>query len=240
MAGTWKKWLGLGKQVNAYTEAKAESAFQQAADTRVQIEQATRVAQENHDRHNTAVAKVVGTQKLEAAKLIKLQNQQAQLESQVQMEMTAGNTDKARLIAVTLAGVRQQVTSQQAFVETCNANAAEAMKDAQESQEQLAALMVRRDQDLAQLGQAKEREAYNETRSTTTASVDPTFASLEEKIAREAADAEGTAAVAQFDPNVQQAEINHDQIMADADSILAEFAPKPAAPAPASSSKKGK
>lgn len=231
--GRIAKWLKIGQEINDQKTAEVQDKVEQAEDPRIQLERAIATAQDNHDRHQKAVASVIATRKMADAKLVKLKGQASQLEQQIRVELADGSDEskaKANTLAISLAGVRENVTSQESFCATAAQHADAALHDAQVSQEQLQTVMAQRGNLLEKLSQAKEQEAFNDTSaamsSTSTSGLEPTLAMVTDKIERESAEAAGTAEVAQFDPNVQQAEVNHDMIQASAQSILDEFAPK--------------
>lgn len=228
-----QRWKGFFKKENDYLEASAEHSFDAHADPRIQIEQATRAAMENHQALQQSSGAVIGGAKMAEAKLARLQRQEAEITNEVQVELKAGNQDKARSVALQLATVRQQITSQQAFVENANTQVATIKTHLQESEEEISQLQARRDADLADIDNAQATEAFNAAVAGVSGSgvdaMDPTFADVEAKIASRKAVAEGMSEVAQYDPNQHQLEIHHDMLNAQADDILAEFQ-TPAAP----------
>lgn len=231
--GVIRKWLGLGQKANEYAEAKAEHSFDAHSDPQIQLEQAIRGAQEQQQRLESLVATVVGNQHHAEAQLHRLMDQEDALTKDVQASLDAGNEAQARNFAVSLAGIRQQVESQKAFVLKATTDAQNAKDQLQENAEALQQAMAQRASLLSELDQTKMQEQMNEaTKQLTEVGANhivPTLADVQDKIDARNANAQGASEISDMSVGKMEMDIRHTEHMASADSILAEF--KKSAPA---------
>ena len=193
-----------------YLTASMTGRFEEAADPKVQLEQAIQEAHEQHRRLKDQAANVIANQKqtelrLERtiAELEKLTTnaQQALLMSQEATE--AGDTDRAaeyeraaEAIATRLLAVEQEVEDLRAL-SLANATAAQQAKDAvAQNSAALQAKLSEKQKLLSQLDQAKMAEQMNMAMATLTETVGqdvPTFNEVRDKIEQRLAKAHGAA-----------------------------------------------
>lgn len=232
--GILKKWKGLFNKENEYAEAKAEHAFDAHADPRIQIDQAIREAEEQHDKLEQLVATVVGNQHVAEAKLKRYQDRETALTRDIKAALDSGNQEAARSFATQLATVRDEVSSETAFVQKATEDALKAKTQLQENAETLMQAHARRTGMVEQIDQAAAQEQMNTaTKQLTDAGsnhIVPTLEEVQNKIDERAAHAQGLAEVESTSVGVQEMEVRHSELAASADSILAEFTKAPDAP----------
>jgi len=193
-----------------YLTASLTGRFEEAADPKVQLEQAIQDAHEQHRRLKDQAANVIANQKqtelrLERtiAELEKLSTnaQQALLMSQEATE--AGDAERAteydraaEAIATRLIAVEQEVEDLRAL-SLANATAAQQAKDAvAQNSAALQAKLSEKQKLLSQLDQAKMAEQMNMAMATLTETVGqdvPTFNEVRDKIEQRLAKAHGVA-----------------------------------------------
>lgn len=234
--GTVKKWWQLWKKGNAYTEAKAEHAFNEHADPKIQLEQAIQADQERQAKLSDLVGTVAGNAHHAEAVLHRYMDQQDSLENDIKAALASGNEDQAKIFATKLASTRANVASQQTLVTQATDAAQKAKAQLVEVGETLANNTAKRQALLSEADQVKEAEAYQNTMkqiAEVSSNHDvPSDADIQDRLDQRMAKTQGDAEVMDLNPDVQEMHVHHAEIEADADSILAEFKTPPAAAAP--------
>jgi len=220
-------WLKLARSANKYAEAKAQSAFDEHADPKVQLEQAISTLKQHHGELTEAASHVIAQHKQAMLRLNTLTTQEATLTRNAQSAMTTGHQDAARAFALQLAGVREQIQTLSAQIPQLEEAANQAKLAVQESTDQLQAKVNERGQILAQIDQVKMQQELNaslKSVSDLTGGDDvPSFDAIKEKVQSQFAQASAVSELNAGDPAVLEMQAHHDAINAQADSILAEL-----------------
>lgn len=220
-------WFKLARSANKYAQARAQAAFDEHADPKVQLEQAIGALQEHHQELTEAASHVIAQHKQAMMRLSTLSAQEATLAKNAQSAMATGHQDAARAFALQLAGVREQIQTLTAQLPQLEDAANQAKVAVQESADQLQAKMNDRGQILAQIDQARMQQELNASLkavSDLTGSDDvPSFDSIKDKVRTQFAEASASAELHAGDPAVLEMQAHHEALTAQADAILAEL-----------------
>lgn len=208
-----------------YLMASFDSKIDQNADPKVQIQQATEAAKQQHQQITEQAAAIIGNQKQLEMKLDRLIKSQAEHQEQARTAIMAadkaaadGDTAKAQefgntaeIFATQLVSVEQQLEETKALHAQATQAAAQAQQQQKESEMRLKEQLSQIDQLRAQADQAAMQEQT--TRAMDTMSElrpndnVPTLDAVRDKIERRYADALGAQELAQHSVDDRMAEI---------------------------------
>ncbi|HZU71978.1 MAG TPA: PspA/IM30 family protein [Acidimicrobiales bacterium] len=238
-------WLKLARKANDYAEAKAQQAFNEHADPKVQVEQAITALQQHQQELEEAASHVLAQEKMAKMRLSELSAKEAKLTANAQAAMSSGHQDAARTFALQLSATREQIQALTGQIPQLEAAANDARTAVQEGADLLQQKLNERNTILAQIDQAhmqQEMAASLKQVSDLTSSGDvPSFDEIKNKVQGQFAQAQAATELHANDPAVLEMQAHHDQLNSEADAILAQLSAgslKPAAlEAPAAASK---
>ena len=217
--------------------------FDEAADPRVQLEQAIQDAQEQHRRLKEQAATVIANQKQTEAKLDRALEELEKLSGNAQQALLmaeearqGGDEDKAaeyeraaETIATKLIAVEQEVED----LKSLHLNAVQASDQAKNAVAQNSATLQKKlsekQQLLSQLDQAKMAETMNDAMASLSETVGqdaPTFTEVRDKIEQRLAKAQGRAELEGSSVEARMLEVEQAQRNVDAQRRLSELRSK--------------
>ena len=232
--------LQLLRRVSRYVTAFLTGKFNEAADPKVQLEQALAEAQEQHRRLTEQAANVIANQKQTEMRLTRAMEELGKVNGSARQAVlmaeeanqrgdsvkSAEYTRAAEAFANRLVAVEKEVES----LKTLSLQAAEASDRAKAAVAQNSTVLQRklseRQKLLSQLDQAKMQEEMNKAMATLSETVGqdvPTLAEVQAKIEQRYAKALGRAELQEQSVESRILEVEHAQIDSEAQARLSEI-----------------
>ncbi|MCU1430023.1 MAG: Phage shock protein suppresses sigma54-dependent transcription [Actinomycetia bacterium] len=242
--------LKLARRWWKYVTAKLSGRFEEAADPKVQLEQAIAEAQEQHKRLTEQAANVIAHQKQtqmrldrateELNKVTANARQALMLTDEATRKADAGKTTEyqgaAEAFANRMISLEREVESLKAMLLEATKNADNAKSAVSQNASALQKKLSERQQLLSQLDQAKMQEQMNRAMSDLSATVGedvPTFEQIRDKIETRVAKAQGMADLTSTSVEHRMLEVEQAQMNAEAQARLSELRTQLGLPAPA-------
>jgi phage shock protein A len=234
-----------------YTTARLSGRFEEAADPKVQLEQAIAESQDQHRRLTEQAANVIAHQKQTQMRLDRMQEELTKVTANARqaLMLTDEATRKADAAKATeyqqaaesfanrMIGLEREVESLKAMLLESTKNADNAKSAVAQNASALQKKLSERQRLLSQLDQAKMQEQMNRAMNELSATVGedvPTFEQIREKIESRTAKAQGMADLTTSSVESRMLEVEQAQINAEAQSRLSELRTQLGLPAPAS------
>lgn len=233
-----------------YMTAKLSGSFEEAADPKVQLEQAIQEAQDQHRRLTEQAANVIANQKQTQMRLDRAQDELEKVTGNARQALmltdestTKGDTAKAleyqaaaESFANRMIALEHEVTSLNAMLLEAAKNADAAKSAVQQNSSALQKKLSERQRLLSQLDQAKMQEQMNKALTQLSATIGedvPTFEEIREKIETRSARAQGMADLQGASVESRMLEVEQAQINAEAQARLSELRTQLGLPGPA-------
>jgi phage shock protein A len=233
-----------------YTTAKLSGRFEEAADPKVQLEQAIQEAQEQHRRLTEQAANVIAHQKQTQMRLERAQEDLKKVtENARQALMLTDETTRkgeatkateyqqaAESFANRMIALEREVESLKTMLLEATKNADNAKAAVSQNSSALQKKLSERQRLLSQLDQAKMQEQMNKAMNDLSATVGedvPTFEQIREKIEARTAKAQGMADLTTSSVESRMLEVEQAQMNAEAQARLSELRTQLGLPAPA-------
>lgn len=227
-------WSGLFRRANHYAQAKAQAELDAHADPKVQLEQAIGSLQEHHRDLEAAASHVIAQERLAKMRLSNLSGQEARYTASAVAAQQQGNLDAARSFALRIASLREQIQTLAGQVPQLERAANDARQAVQESSDQLQQTLSERSAILSQIDQAnmsREVAASAQAVSDLAGGDVPSLDEIRDKVAAQFAQAQAQAELSSTSPAIQEMHVRHQELTAEADSILAQLGAGTLAPA---------
>jgi len=223
-----------------YLTAKLSGSFEEAADPKVQLEQAIMEAQDQHRRLTEQAANVIAHQKQTQMRLDRAQDELEKVTANARQAlmltdeaMRKGDTAKsaeyqaaAESFANRLIALEHEAEQLKAMLLDATRNADAAKSAVQQNSAALQKKLSERQRLLSQLDQAKMQEQMNKAMAQLSATVGedvPTFEEIREKIEARSARAQGMADLQGSSVESRMLEVEQAQINAEAQARLSEL-----------------
>jgi phage shock protein A len=223
-----------------YMTAKLSGRFEEAADPKVQLEQAITEAQEQHRRLTEQAANVIAHQKQTQMRLERAQEDLRKVPENARQALMLtdestrkGDTAKsgeyqqaAESFANRMIALEREVESLKAMLLESTKNADNAKAAVAQNSSALQKKLSERQRLLSQLDQAKMQEQMNKAMNDLSATVGedvPTFEQIREKIEARAAKAQGMADLTTSSVESRMLEVEQAQMNAEAQARLSEL-----------------
>jgi len=233
-----------------YMTAKMSGSFEEAADPKVQLEQAITEAQDQHRRLTEQAANVIAHQKQTQMRLDRAQQELDKITGNARQALLLtdestqkGDTAKAleyqaaaESFANRLIALEREVADLQAMLLESTRNSDAAKQAVQQNSSALQKKLSERQRLLSQLDQSKMQEHMNKAMQQLTATVGedvPTFEQIREKIESRSARAQGMADLQGSSTESRMMEVEQASINAEAQARLSELRTQLGLPAPA-------
>ena len=219
-------WSGFFRRANRYAQAKAQAELDAHADPKVQLEQAIGSLQEHHRDLEAAASHVIAQERLAKMQLSSLSGKETRYTASARAAQQQGNLDAARSFAMRIASLREQIQTLAGQVPQLEQAANDARQAVQESSEQLQHKLAERSTILSQIDQTNmNREVTESMRAVTdlTGGDVPSLDEIKNKVATQFAQAQAQAELSSTSPEVQEMHVRHQELTAEADSILAQL-----------------
>ncbi|MFM7509409.1 MAG: PspA/IM30 family protein [Actinomycetota bacterium] len=235
-------WKSI-KKFWKYLGAKLNSIFNEAADPKIQLEQALTEAQEQHRKLKEQAANVIANQKQTQSRLDETLGQLEQLNRNAQQAVlmadeatrsgdaakAAEYTSAAEAIANQLIAKEQDVEGLKALALQATQAAEQAKAAVQQNSRVLQQKLAEKQRLLSQLDQAKMQEQMNSAMATLSEQVGddvPTLAEVKEKIEARHAKAKGMAEIQDMSVESRIVEIEQAAVNVEAQARLSEIRSK--------------
>ncbi len=235
-------WKSI-KRFWKYLGAKLNSAFNEAADPKIQLEQAITEAQEQHRRLKEQAANVIANQKQTQSRLDEALTQLEQLNRNAQQAVLmadeaarSGDAAKATEYTGAAEAIANQLIAKEQDIEglkTLSLQATQAAEQAKAAVQQnsrvLQQKLAEKQRLLSQLDQAKMQEQMNSAMATLSEQVGddvPTLAEVKEKIETRYAKAKGMAEIQDMSVESRMVEIEQAAVNVEAQARLSEIRSK--------------
>ncbi|MFZ4432137.1 MAG: PspA/IM30 family protein [Microthrixaceae bacterium] len=235
-------WKSI-KRFWKYLGAKLNSAFNEAADPKIQLEQAITEAQEQHRRLKEQAANVIANQKQTQIRLDEALGQLEQLNRNAQQALLmadeanrSGDAAKATEYTTAAEAIANQLIAKEQDIEglkTLSLQATQAAEQAKAAVQQnsrvLQQKLAEKQRLLSQLDQAKMQEQMNSAMATLSEQVGddvPTLAEVKEKIESRYAKAKGMAEIQDMSVESRMVEIEQAAVNVEAQARLSEIRSK--------------
>jgi phage shock protein A len=232
-----------------YMTARLTGKFEEAADPKVQLEQAIMEAQEQHRRLTEQAASVIAHQKQTQMRLERAQEELEKVTANARQALLLtdeaaqkGDTTKAleyqqaaEAFANRLIALEREVEDLKALLLEATRNADNAKSAVQKNSSALQKKLGERQRLLSQLDQAKMQEQMNKAMAQLSETIGedvPTFEEIREKIEARAARAQGAAELQGASVESRMLEVEQAQINAEAQARLSELRTQLGLPAP--------
>ncbi|GIU90236.1 MAG: hypothetical protein KatS3mg010_1335 [Acidimicrobiia bacterium] len=232
-----------------YMTARLTGKFEEAADPKVQLEQAIMEAQEQHRRLTEQAASVIAHQKQTQMRLERAQEELEKVTANARQALLLtdeaaqkGDTTKAleyqqaaEAFANRLIALEREVEDLKALLLEATRNADNAKSAVQKNASALQKKLGERQRLLSQLDQAKMQEQMNKAMAQLSETIGedvPTFEEIREKIEARAARAQGAAELQGASVESRMLEVEQAQINAEAQARLSELRTQLGLPAP--------
>ncbi|GIU85573.1 MAG: 35 kDa protein [Acidimicrobiia bacterium] len=232
-----------------YMTARLTGRFEEAADPKVQLEQAIMEAQEQHRRLTEQAANVIAHQKQTQMRLERAQEELEKVTANARQALLLtdeaaqkGDTTKAleyqqaaEAFANRLIALEREVEDLKALLLEATRNADNAKSAVQKNSSALQKKLSERQRLLSQLDQAKMQEQMNKAMAQLSETIGedvPTFEEIREKIEARTARAQGAAELQGASVESRMLEVEQAQINAEAQARLSELRTQLGLPAP--------
>lgn len=232
-----------------YMTARLTGKFEEAADPKVQLEQAITEAQEQHRRLTEQAANVIAHQKQTQMRLERAQEELEKVTANARQALLLtdeaaqkGDTTKAleyqqaaEAFANRLIALEREVEDLKALLLEATRNADNAKSAVQKNSSALQKKLSERQRLLSQLDQAKMQEQMNKAMAQLSETIGedvPTFEEIREKIEARTARAQGAAELQGASVESRMLEVEQAQINAEAQARLSELRTQLGLPAP--------
>lgn len=233
-----------------YMTARLSGSFEEAADPKVQLEQAIQEAQEQHRRLTEQAANVIAHQKQTQMRLERAQDELERVTANARQALLLtdeatqrGDGTKAveyqsaaESFANRLIALEREVEGLKAMLLDATQNADAAKSAVQQNSSALQKKLSERQRLLSQLDQTKMQEQMNKAMAQLSQTVGedvPSFEEIREKIEARSARAQGMADLQGSSTEARMMEVEQAQINAEAQARLSELRTQLGLPAPA-------
>jgi phage shock protein A len=232
--------IKLMKRWWSYTTAKLTGAFNEAADPKIQLEQAIQEAQDQHRRLKEQAANVIANQKQTEIRLNRTMEQYEKITANARQAVLMaddaqkkGNTQKlseytsaAEAFANRMVGLEQEVQDLKSLHLQASQAADQAKAAVHQNSAALQKKLGERQKLLSQLDQAKMQEQLNKAMSSLSETVGdevPSFDEVREKVESRYAKARGAAELNEGSIEGRMLEVEQASMNVEAESRLAEI-----------------